>query len=1329
MVTPRVSRRSFLATMGAGAIGATMAFPPSAARAAPLPQPAGALDRPLRSIDKPGLEINPTPATVLQNATHRTSFYLATWNTGSTYLRKLEVKHAGGWLTVTAPDHLFDEQWVVLTGSSDSTPYRVLSGAVYYYDGTMTQNWIAFDSLTQPDADTVELSATGVGAYGLTVRWTLEESGPRLQWTIQAHQDGQYVVGYQSFDITDEQGANEVLCGARQHARFIESAAADNASELMTPMTLIERTIAGQQTTLGVFVPASVMDFEHPSSAGQTNQPYGMSLRNESNGVQPVAYAPQAGERAALAAGTSKTFAFGLCAKPVALRDAYRTIAESEYGYSDYRENIYGTSLTDAMFNILDLVMVDPPGNGTGDFVASPSNWSKRAKGFVDHEVWSHAPGSVRAGSSGVMLGAYLLTGDTDIYERRARPMLEFQLSRTGYWWTPLLGVPVPGNPKPHGLCSVPRDASTLVPLFRQTHGQNAGIRALALRTIRNPPSLGRDRNPINTPLQAYALTETPHYLAELHATARLYARDEVMTASRSQISDTQMQYFYSKAWTELLMSYETTGDEELLVAAHREALRFLTQFQLRPVPDTEITVPVPPAKYIESLSDSPALWDYPRENDDEPSETVPAWMVSTNGMSFEQLTTYRATGFTSLPVWAPFLLRLAEHTGDTFIRDTASNQIVGRYTNYPGYYYWQYRTVQMKPDFPLQGPWGAGPIYNSHIERHLGMTIDYLISEQVTRSAGQIDFPAQYEANYVFFRFRTYGHAPGRFYGDENVWLYMPKGIISVDNPQINWIVAEGNDALYVSLTNASNEPQRVSLTFDTALSGLARRTAYEITTWADNGEPQVRTVYNAGLTTVVSAKGITALRVNGVSLDVPLHQIPPYADTGKTSFHFNEDNSFGRVYGMQLVRPDRSGYDAYVQVDSDELVTLRYSTDSGVNWSPVPAVEYPNEWTIGVDSLTTPFMYEVVLGDQHSAQATLQLPPAVTGTCPPGVNAFLELSCVDDTTAGDSLKVDARLYNGGSGPLALPTTSLLAPAGWHAVLVNDPPDAIAPGAMATWHYTVTVPETQPAGPQKFTAEATWDGGSAESMPSDIDVLPSVKVLAIQANPMIMPNPGDETTLTARVVNLSPVSRTGKVTFSVYSTLGWSFTPGAIASYSLEGRSFGDVQVSLRSPTNVEREKDYSVYATLAGGDQQRTTVRVNSDSDDVFVTIADFPPFFSSQGTWLRSQLAGWKGSNTLYSSELGSMVTLRPQVTTAGSYEVSVWYPTNNETSTSALFSVHTNTGDTDVVVNQQQNARDWFGIGTFNFAAGNDGFIRLTVADGAYHRISAVRLHRV
>src|SRR5690606_32091821 len=137
----------------------------------------------------------------------------------------------------------------------------------------------------------------------------------------QVHQDAAYVVGYQGAPVRTEDEVVEGLCGSRQHAKNIGEATAIKAWELVAPMSLVEAEVDGGPLTPGVHIPADVPEFQPERFHGDNDQPFAMSLRNESDGVQPVAYAPSGGVRSVLTAGESIGYAFGLVASAAPLYD------------------------------------------------------------------------------------------------------------------------------------------------------------------------------------------------------------------------------------------------------------------------------------------------------------------------------------------------------------------------------------------------------------------------------------------------------------------------------------------------------------------------------------------------------------------------------------------------------------------------------------------------------------------------------------------------------------------------------------------------------------------------------------------------------------------------------------------------------------------------------------------------------------------------------------------------------------------------------------------------------------------------------------------------
>jgi hypothetical protein len=653
---------------------------------------------------------------------------------------------------------------------------------------------------------------------------------------------------------------------------------------------------------------------------------------------------------------------------------AYRELLRHEYDYRAYRRNVFDASLTDTVHNLIDLLKAGPTEDDRVEFRPSPSGWWSRAKGFVDIEN----DRTVRTTTTSVLLGAYYLTGDDELYEERARPTIEFHLSRNGYGWTPIEGRTVYGDATKHRLGSTPFGASALAPLHTMLRERVPAVRELALSRL-DTEDYWLQRSPMSTPLAAYRMTGDPSLLRRADELGRRYLADQLDEPYADNVDPHDFQTYYSKAWIDLLELYEETRDRTYLDAAYREAQRYVSQIFVRPVPTGSVTVPTRPLDTEDQLAGRPSGWwspdelyDYPRDDVDD--EVVPAWVVSPNGLGFEAMKTYRLNGYTLNPGWAPSLLRLAHHVDDDLLRDVAHNAIVGRYTNYPGYYYRQFTVHHMKPSFPYEGPAGSTTIYYHHAPGQLGMTVDYLITEHETRSDGNIRFPAAFEQNYVWFAFRVFGHRPGSFYGYDGVWLWMPRGIVSTDNPQVNWIAAEGGGRFFVSLTNESDHDEPVRLRLDRACVPWEPGRAYPVTTIRDNQEPVETTMTDGRLDTTVSGKGITAVVLHDIGpFDLPLHT-ERVGEPGPRTYDFADDTPVGAVRGILIPRPDGRRCDAYVQAVTEQPATLHYTTGSAEPRHRIARETYPNEWTVPLDGPEVDFTYAVAVGDRRSEPVRLR-------------------------------------------------------------------------------------------------------------------------------------------------------------------------------------------------------------------------------------------------------------------------------------------------------------------------------------------------------------------
>ena len=1245
---------------------------------------------------------------------HRMTFNLATWDHGHTVVHALDTRIDDQWQQVASSLTSPSDQWFVLAGA-DGNPDD-------YWD-TMDVTPIQLPGFTRIDDHTVELTTAADSPIAFTVRISVAGEHPVLTHTLTAPSDGHFIVAHQPFPEVEFDAVEEVLCGALQHARYIWHMQALSAQELFAPMALLQLGIDGASHTLGSFIPGDRIEFTHERELGPTRQPYAMSLRGAEMRIRPTVFVPQLGELSEMRTGDQRSFSVGLCARPGTIVEAHEEIVCTEYGFTAYRENIYDTSLTSTIHNLWDLTLVDAGDEADTDaaFTPSFSGWWPKAKGFVDVEQDQR----VQTTTAAVFHGAYLLGAPEELYGARALPTMEFHLSRRTSSWSPdrartrvnqMAGVPFQNSP---------------ASLYIATRRQFPALATLAVQQLREHPRRREEGFQIRHLVHASAVTGNPAHARELAAVASWYAETFVNTPYTTNLPEEEFQIWFSKGWVELLLAYEILGDPNLLKAARREARRFITQIHTRPVPDIEVTVPnQPPIREQTQRWSTPVIPDYPEK--EQPQETVPAWLVSTNGMSFEQLTTYKTyterniglNGFSLIPVWSASLLRLGHLTNDELLQDFAHNLVVGRYTNYPGYYDRQFRVRHMKPDYPLVMDSGVSTTYFHHIPAQLGMTIDYLFNEHYVRSDGAVAFPGAFESTYVFFKFHTYGHEPGIFHGEDGVWPCLAKDLVTLDDPQINWLAGFGNDSLYLSFTNESTSARRFTVNLGEAIRANTRWWRVRGEVVGAQGLARRLRLRRGRFAVSIPARGHAAVILRGVpDLFEARHRIPQPDTRSTSSFRFDDNSPVGAVRGMLLARPDGSGYDAYVQAATTEPASLVHSSGGGE--TTVESAHHPNEWTIPVDDLTAPFTYTVRSGEAVTEPVTLRLSPTTTGIVAGGAAAHVDLAAPYDAVVGERIQVPVRVVAGAAG-LEGVGLELRVPDGWAATTSQALPASVPARGRAEALFEVQVPDVAPTSAE-LTAVLTHSSGEASSEAVAVELLSPVKTFMLQPEPITAP--GAVIGVEVGIVNVSSTQRSGEVRVSIPQ--GWSLVEPALG-YDLAPGAWTQLRLKVQVAGNATPGRSYRLRARAAADSPDvladlRVPPRQLAAGHDRIVTNRDSAPAYLETPAyhWLPSGLPGWDGDRTRYSriDRTGGAAIWTPDLEVAGHYEVAIWYPSNPETATRAIYVVEHADGVEEFVINQQENPRTWVVLGTYRFEAGRKGRVRLECRHDGYHRANA------
>ena len=677
-------------------------------------------------------------------------------------------------------------------------------------------------------------------------------TAPRLRFKATAKEDGWYSFGYTGAPACPPAEAEELwqplIYNERRfpHESFLEA-----AYRCPLPTTLVTRG----GVTIGVLADPAEYPFQPlPNFA---NSRFGVALRNARGLAQPMLFAPLLGGAGSrMKAGETREFVMRLIVAKAGLSATYERTARTIYGFADVRHNALG-SLNATFDTMLEF--------GLSDY----AKFNADLRGFAyDTDV----PGAVKNVSALHPLGLALVTDRPEIYTRLARPLMEFFVSRERFLFT--TDPKVKGQSASSRLGGLGAPLTEYANLYAMSGGRTPFFRTAAeglfgQDRVLNLEGKIRGDNWSNA-LGLYRATGEKRWLdhAVKDADAYLQKRVAVRPADYAD-PDARGLFFWTSftpQWVELFELYEETRLPRFLEAAHAGARDYAQFVWLAPrIPDGEVRV------HEDGLA--PAYRAGPRYPRIKAApETAPAWRTSEIGLTSESAPTSKGARGLFLACYAPWMLRVAALTNDAFLHDIARSAIIGRYTSFPGYHLNTARnTAYEKPDFARRGKDelnSATSIHYNHIWPHIALLLDYLVADAFAKSRGAIDFPARYAEGYGYLQQRVFGDRPGRVYDESGLYLWMPRGVVTVDHPELNFVTARGASKIAITLTNQSKSAVKAMVALSRERIASVPDANAKVVVWENNRRVREMPLpADSRIAVAVAAEGITTLIISGVA------------------------------------------------------------------------------------------------------------------------------------------------------------------------------------------------------------------------------------------------------------------------------------------------------------------------------------------------------------------------------------------------------------------------------------------------------------------------------
>lgn len=894
----------------------------------------------------------------------------------------------------------------------------------FYQSGNST--WFIPSGMEQVDAHTVKLTFEPNQKADLEVLFSLEDDAQEPTVTVNAkfHQDGSYSFLLYSGDAVAYEDFDRVTAPLLYVKKDLPEGIGSVTAEcfMFTPMSTFTYDNDGNKLTSGIVVDPSEITMEDNYSYPDTSK-FGFTFQNTDGLYRNQLVAPMFGtEHCRFQAGETYSFSFRLVNRCEDWFDTFQYVTEEMYNLSDVRENYY-SSINEAIYNATDLMLNDDYGG-----------WDDNAMSFYNMENQD----LVTMANPLEILQRYLLTEDETWLEERVIPTLAYTLSRPSYHCLPTAvsgGGYVPqGGPTDVGSPIAQFGTNVYGGLYEMTQGRVPYLLDYAVNNVNVQPNLSG----INSMIAMYKYTGNALYQNKLIELADVYLKNNPIDRMDMAFENNFVYGDYINTTTAFLNAYEVTGLNRYLEAAEQCAELLMTGLWTTGYQSDRLTTDytISPAATMERLlscdANNARFWWHGSEvwrlgNVDGEAkkpqdldlmikeETVPAWLLAKAGMGTEHTSTPGNGNVITMNNWVGTLQRLASYTGEDYFEMQARNATLGRYSNYAGYYQDRNIVHQMEETYPYTGP-DYTSIYWHHIPSFVAMLEDYLINSVWTKSNGNIEFPGINQNGYAYFASSQYGQEAGEFYDQDGMWLWLDRGIVELENVNLDYIAARKDGVLGLAFVNEANETTTTTIRLGDKVPGGSSFTGTAAVYDAAGAKSTV-SVTNGSFTLTIRSKEIRSvvLNISGVETPGYVREYTYSNVLGDTYQTF--DNA--RAHVLQMTDENYFAY-VYTTLKADAISKLTVEYTYGEVTGTAEDTEYPFEAIIKVTDPNAAFTYKMTVtkldgSTEVVGEGTLKAQTTGTGVNVPGSTEDVCQPTVD-TTEVDAFKMHVA-YGGTTG------------------------------------------------------------------------------------------------------------------------------------------------------------------------------------------------------------------------------------------------------------------------------------------------------------------------